>query len=82
MVRDVGRPSCLLHSEGNTMITTVMIASPGSKSTACEYSKRRNLGDPYRVGRKLKYEIKGDDLKTSTISYKEVRLTHSSGETG
>ena len=59
-----------------------MIASPGSKSTACEYSKRWNLGDPYKVSRELKYEIKRDNLKTSTISYKEVRLTHSSEEAG
>ncbi len=57
---DVGRPSCSYPSEGNTKITTVIIASPGSKSTACGYSKRWNLGDPYRVSRMQKYEIKGD----------------------
>jgi len=82
MINDAGRPSFSCSGEGNTILTTVMIASPGSKSTACGYSKRWNLGDPYGVGKMPKYEIKRDDLKTSTNSHKEVRLTHSSEETG
>ena len=88
-IDEVGGPSCSCCKFRNSVFKRRQyddynsnIASPGSKSIACEYSKCWNLGDPYEVSRMLKYEIKGGNPKTSTTSRKEVRLVHSSEEAG
>ncbi len=49
---------------------------------ACRYSKRWNLGDPDEVNKMLNDEIKKDNFKTSLTLREEVRLIHSSVESG
>jgi len=73
-------PSGYDSCEGNIGKSLDNPTFPGSKSMACRYSKRRNLGDPLGVNSMLNCEYKKDNFKASMILLKEVRLFHSSVE--
>lgn len=43
---DAGKPSEYSEAKATSELSLRVLATPGSKSMACRYSKRRNLGEP------------------------------------
>lgn len=75
------RPSAYVETKAISELAAQReLAHPGSKSMACKYSKRRNLGDPLGDDMRSKYNIKKDNFKTSMVLQEEVRSVSSSEE--